>query len=330
MEGRLKTVDTGVQIIGGTISELIDDVMVNAYQTVQYKKWRFGGTHSTTAYADAGDDVSNQISLVFNSLADTVYSGGMALGLSSDDLTDAIQNFVVDTTNISLAGMSTAEQTEALSNYFSAIYNSMVGGVIPWLEALQDTGEELGDTLARVAGEVAVLNFTVQNMGVIASGSAEDIAGYADGISDLIGGYADFTDAISSFYDSFATDSQKFDLYSSTLTDALSELGLSLPSTTSGFYDLLSGLDASTDSGQYAIATILSLTDTASAYYDLLEDSESTLQAINDERASLLGDLADELGDEDYARQVELNTLDDTNKSLQLMIYALKGRANRS
>lgn len=291
--GSSSVVDSGIAIIGGTLSTLINETIVQAYQTVSYKKWRFGGTKSTTAYADAGDAVSQQFSLVFESLADAVYAGGTAMGLSSEYLTNAINNFVVSTESISLKDLSTDEVVEELNSYFSDVYNSLVESVVPWLSNLQDTGEELGDTFARVAGEVALLQYAVENLGVISYGSAQQVAYSADAISDLMGGYEEFTDALASFFDYFATDDQKLALYSSTLEDALSDIGLELPNTTSGFYSLLSGLNANTTAGQEAIATILSLTDTASAYYDLLEDTQETMASLSDSFASAVMDIYD-------------------------------------
>ena len=295
--GSSSVTDSGIKIIGDTLGNLIDDTLVLAYQTVSYKTWAWGSTKKATSTADAGDEVSNQISLVFSSLADSVYEAGIALGYSSSYLTDAINSFVVDTATISLDDLSTDEQIAELEAYFSDVFNDLAENTIPWLEDLQETGEELGTTLTRVATEVSILNYAVDNLGVVANGSVEEIAYAADAISDLLGGSDSFSEYLSSFISNFASDAELIEIYANSLSDALGDVGLSLPSSADGFYDLLNAIDATTDAGQEQIATILSLTDTASEYYSMTDSFAETLESAYE----TLKDLDDDSDIMDFA-----------------------------
>jgi hypothetical protein len=299
--GSSSITDTGVKILGDTIGNLIDDTMVLAYQNVSYKTWRWGSTKNKQAFVDAGDSVSNQFSLVFSSLADSVYEAGTALGFSSSYLTNAINNFVVDTATISLKDLSTEEQTAAIQAYFSDIFSDLATSVVPWLTSLQQTGEELGTTMTRVASEVQVLNYAVDNLGVMLSNtSVKSVAYAADAISSLLGGVDNFAQYTSSFISSFATDSQQLEIYGNALSDALSAVGLSVPATTEEFYNLMDSINASTTAGQEQVATLLAITDTASEYYSLLEDSTSAASAL----ASSFRDAAESLYDVSYASEM--------------------------
>lgn len=294
--GSSKVTNEGIEIIGGTMSDLLNDVTVQAFQELSYKKWRWGSTKTTTEYADVSDDVSNQFLLVFNSLADAVYEGATMLGMSSDAATEAINSFVLDTITISLEDMTVDEQAEALEEVFSEIFNNLTESVIPWLSDLQQTGEDLGTTLSRVASEVSIADMMVEYFGVTFGDKMANPEAYAtaiDNITDMIGSVDDLADSVSSFVDAFASDDEKLSILFDSLTSALSDVGLALPSTAEEMYALMEGIDATTEEGQEQIATLLELTDTASSYYDLLEDANEAMADLSDTFASAVMDIYD-------------------------------------
>lgn len=316
--GSSEVVDQGIQIIGGSLGELMENVTVEAFQTVSYKKWKLGSTKQKHNFTDISDQVGEQVSLVFGSIADAVFAGGEILGFSEDYLTTAIQNFQVGFEKISLMGLSAEEQQAEINAYFSQVFDDLAEGVIEFLPDLQQAGEGLGETLSRVAAQVSIADVMVERFGVMFGDKMADPEAFAkasDNIATLVGGVENFAELTSKFTDAFATDQQKFDIYQDALVDQLTEVGLSLPDSTSGFYDLMNGIDATTEAGQQQIATLLGLTDTASQYYELLKKKE-------EERASLESQFAQMIGDTDYLREQELAALDESNRALQEKIWA--------
>ncbi|UYE90939.1 putative tail tape measure protein [Vibrio phage vB_VaS_L1] len=272
--GKSKVTDEGIRIIGGSINDLIDEVLVQGFQKVKYKKWALGSSKSKTVFQTLDEEVGQQVSLIFESLVNTVATGANVLGLSQKEIQDAIEGFEVATHSISLKGLSAERQQEVINNYFSSVFNDLAGTVVPFLSEFQMVGEELGATLSRLATEVNVAEYLVDNFGLTFGDKMADPQAFvqaADNLANLAGGVEELADQVSGFTNAFATDAQKFQIYQDALTSALGEVGLSLPSTAEGMFELISSLDGTTEAGQEQIATLLGLTDTASAYFKLLD-----------------------------------------------------------
>lgn len=286
-------VDSGIQIIGGSLTDLMDSVTAYSYTITETSSW-WGSSSKDREYEDISGSVSSQFALVFESLADTVYEGALAIGFSTDYIESMINSFSVSTVTLSLEDMSDDEISDELTSYFSTVFNNLAESVVPWLEDLQDAGEELGDTLTRVATEVAVLDVLIDEMGVTFSNeTTETYAKAADAISDLVGGVDSLTEYVSSFIDAFADDDTLLSMYYDSLTEALEEVGLALPDSADGMWELMEGIDASTDSGQEQIATLLELTETADAYYDILSDTQEEMADLSDTFAEAVMDIYD-------------------------------------
>lgn len=274
--GSSKVTDEGIRIMGGYINDLVDDITIDSFQSVKYKKWKFGSTKRKTVYENVGDDVEAQFSLVFDSIINSVAVGAEMLGMTQGEIESAINQFKIATQNLSLKDLDVDERVEVINNYFSSVFNGLAVSVIPFLEKFQQAGEELGTTLTRLATEVSVAEYLVDNFGVQFGdkmANPEAFAQAATNLAALAGGVEELADQTSSFTNAFATDAQKFDIYSNAMNEALNSVGLTLPSTAEGLFNLMSTLDGTTESGQEQIATLLGLTDTATAYYKLLEDT---------------------------------------------------------
>lgn len=279
--GKSKVTDEGIRIMGGYIADLVDDITIDSFQSVKYKKWKFGSTKRKTVYENVGDDVEAQFSLVFDSIINSVAVGAEMLGMTQGQIESAINQFEVATQNLSLKDLGVDERVEVINNYFSSVFNGLAVSVVPFLEKFQQAGEELGTTLTRLATEVSVAEYLVDNFGVQFGdkmANPEAFAQAATNLAALAGGVEELADQTSSFTNAFATDAQKFDIYSNAMNEALNSVGLTLPDTTEGLFSLMSSLDGTTKSGQEQIATLLGLTDTASAYYKLLEDMTEEME----------------------------------------------------
>ena len=320
--GDSKVVGQGIRIEGGNITDLADAVNAYAYQDVSVKKNMFDDYDTYRDYQDLGSEAETQIALVFDSLITAVATGADALGISEAEINEAINSFEVATTDIELKDLTPEEQAAELESYFSDIFNDLSSAVIPWIEDFQQAGEELGETMGRVATEVAVFDVLVRDLGVSMSSQDLDPQAYAeaaDNLTMLTGGVEEFANKTSSFINNFASDATKIDIYANALDESLSEVGLSLPATSDAMWELMSSLDASTEEGQKQIATLLNVQDTAAAYYKLLEQSSSSyrdaidsMYGVSDAVAQMSLDAAlaaARMGDFSLAEDLDLNAV---------------------
>ena len=305
--GSSKVSDSGIEILGGAMVDILDGASVYAFQTVKSKKWAFSRTKTNTESVLL-DEASAQFSLVFESLADTVAEGASALGYSASYITDAINEFEIETQKISLKGLSTEEQQEEIEAVFSEIFNGLAESVVPFIDEFQTTGEELGTTLTRLATQVSVAEYAAKNLGFELGDKLADpylFTQISDNLATMVGGVEDFASSVSSFINNFATDAIILDINASALTSALGDVGLYLPDTTSGFWELMQGLDGTTEAGQEQIATLLSLTDTASDYYNLLENTQESMADLSNTFASAINSI---YGVSDAVTQVSIDS----------------------
>lgn len=305
--GKSRRVDEGVQIIGGYLSDLIDETIVNAYATFRVKKHAFDDYDTTERFSRIGGDVERQFAAVFGSLFDTVLEAGLAIGYDEQSVLDALNQRTIGTARISLEGLNAEQQQKELEAYFSGVFDDMAGGIFPFLEDFQEAGEGLGETLVRVAGLVQVTEEAVNRLGLQFSDLAgRDLVEASQRLIEASGGIEQFIGSMQGFIENFATEARQFELAQSDLTRSLGQAGLELPNTRQGFFDLLQAQDAATASGAENVAILLRLQEVADQYYTRLEDYQAeALQAQQDMIRTQRNLVTESLRDaEDAARSV--------------------------
>ena len=295
---RSKITDAGLLIGGGMLSELLDGITVSAYQEVSSRSWWFGSTHTNTDTQSLGDDVAAQFQLVLDSMADAVRAGAEALGLNMEEVNAAIAAYQIEEIRISTMDLSAEEAQAELEAVFGEIFDGLAGSVVPFIDQFQQVGEGLGETLVRVATGVMVTQEAVRQLGFsLDETDPEKFAQISEGLIEMAGGIDAFISSMSDFVNAFAPESHKFEVAQTALNTAFSEAGLVLPETREGMWDLMQSLDATTESGQRQIATLLRLAGTADSYYTMLEQqADDATQAAQDaaaEQQALLDAQAD-------------------------------------
>ena len=272
--GKSKVVNEGIRIVGGTIGDLIQDVTLQGFQTVKYKKWRFGGSKTKTVFENIGGQAADQMSLVFGSIAESIFAGATALGISAEDATNAINSFNIATIDISLKGLSSDAKQKEIEAVFSRVFDGLASSVIDFLPDFQKVGEGLGETLARVATQVQIADLMTERFGVTFGNkmaNPELYAKAADNITTLVGGVEQLAEATSTFTKAFASDAQQLSIQQRELLRSFQAVGLELPSTSQGIWELMQSLNGSTEQGQEQIATLLRLSGASESYIGLLD-----------------------------------------------------------
>lgn len=309
--GRSRVTDQGIVIMG----DLLEGIVLGAYQEVQSRSWRFGRTRTNEEVVNVAGDLRNQFQLVIDSIVDTVREGALALGLLPDEIEAALAAFRIEEIRISLKDLSAEEQQRELQAVFGAIFDGLAGDVVPWISQFQRVGEGLGETLVRVATGVQVTREAIDRLGFsLDEVGPERFAQISESLIEMIGGIEEFVSGMRDFIEAFAPESRKFELLQSDLTRAFAQAGLEVPATRDAMWELMQSLDATTESGREQIATLLRLRGTANAYYTMLERGEqeqaraleAQLQALADYRAMVdaLRSELDDVGMSSFAREM--------------------------
>jgi len=282
--GKKSIIDQGIIIAGGALQEMLENIVVGAYQTIKTDGGLFGSDKIKDDVVDISGEFGTQFQLVIGSIIDTVREGALALGLLPDDIEAAIAAFRVEEIRISLKDLSAEEQQAELEAVFSSIFDGLAGAVVPFIEQFQQVGEGLGETLVRIATEVQVAQEAFRQFGmVIDQSDPERFAQIADGLVQAVGGLDEFISGMQSFVANFAPEAHQFTVASDALSSAFEQVGLSVPATRDGMWELMQSLDATTEEGREQIATLLRLADTAAEYYDLLEQrTQNAIETLDE------------------------------------------------
>jgi tetratricopeptide (TPR) repeat protein len=280
--GKTKLLDTGLEIEGGAIVDLMNDVFVRAFAEIKSKKW-FGGKYKFKSLYEAIEPgVGKQLALVFGSIVDTVTEAAIALGLPLDDIEERIAAFEVATQKISMEDMTGKEQQEALLAVFSKIFDDLAIDVVPFIDQFQKVGEGLGETLVRVASSVQVVQEATKLLGLsLDETDPEKFAQIAVGLVEMAGGVDQFITKMKNFLGKFSTEEWQDASAIDAVTRGFEQLGITLPETREGLWEMVQGLDLSTQSGRETLAVILDLTNSLDTYYDIREKTfNAEIQAL--------------------------------------------------
>lgn len=271
--GSKKVIDQGIVIAGGTLQDMLNDIVVGAYRTIHKDGGLFGSDKTYDQIEDISGTFGKQFQLVIQSIADTVREGAEALGLLPADIEARLAAFRVEEIRISLKGLSAEDQQKELEAVFSKIFDDLAGSVVPFIDQFQQVGEGLGETLVRIATEVQVVQEGFRQLGLAVDQSdPEKFAQISDALIQAAGGIDSFISGMQSFVSAFAPEEHQLQVASDAITSAFEQVGLAVPETRDGMWELMQSLDATTEQGREQIATLLRLAGVADEYYDTLEN----------------------------------------------------------
>lgn len=165
--------DSGYVFDDTLLTTAIDEgIKSQSYQYVKIKKKKkslFGSSSSTkykTYYGEGLDDeTSNQFSLILGNIYDSVITAGIALDNTKEKTEKALSKYIVKLGKISLQGKSQGQIQELLTNIFSAESDNIARKAFPKLNAFQQVGEGMFETLTRVATGMEEAGFYIKKLG---------------------------------------------------------------------------------------------------------------------------------------------------------------------
>lgn len=165
--------DSGYVFNDTLLTTAIDKgIKSQSYQYVKIKKKKkslFGSSSSKkykTYYSEGLDaETSNQFSLILGNIYDSVLSVGTALDSTVEQTRKRLSHYVVSFGKISLKDKTQGQIQELLTNIFSAQSDSIARTAFPKLNAFQQVGEGMFETLTRVATGMEEAGFYIKRLG---------------------------------------------------------------------------------------------------------------------------------------------------------------------
>lgn len=271
----------GIQFGGSSVGGLLAGGGMNARQfaeitTTTKGGWFHGDSTSVEMRYQALDaQVSDMLDMVFRDTGKTLVE--LAKGLGTD--TQAALEYVFAGAKINLQGKTTEEINKAISEFISNTADNAVEALFgEMLRGYQQLNEGLLETAVRLLRDKTVILETLEMTNQAFVGTTAEAIAFSEAIINIAGDLDTLTKAASTYFDKFFTDAEKQARLQGQLTDALSAMGMALPTARDGYRALVEGLDLTTDAGKQAYVTLLNLAEGADKFYSAQEDALKTAQ----------------------------------------------------
>jgi hypothetical protein len=246
------------------------------------KGWLFGGGTDTTTWQEGialSAEVNKLLTKVFTGMGDTLVSLAGELGTST---TDAL-NYTFEAATLSLQGMTTDEMNTAISEYFSNLADTAVEALFgDILSQYQELDEGLLETAVRIVSDKNAILNALDMTNQAFSGTTVELIAFSESLITLAGDLDTLTTAVSSYYDKFFSDGEKYTYLLSSLTDVFASMDVTMPATREAYKALVESLDLTTEAGQSTYVSMMLLADTADSFYTMLDDMVSAISDAKD------------------------------------------------
>jgi hypothetical protein len=294
-------VDSGLQY-GGSVRSLQAGQGFDQYASIDTTKSSFFGLSKSTSnrveVQGLNDELSKQFGLIFTNLDKSLQAAATAMGGSAADVTKVLDSLTLESTKVSLKGLTGTALTDALNSVISKSMDEIAEAAFPQLDQFRTVGEGYAETVMRLAGDYAKLD------SILAASSttfgATGIASIAarEHLIELAGGIDQLASQTNSFTQNFLSKAEQLAPVQKYVTDQLAAMGLQSLDTRDKFKDYLLGLANSgalaTDAGAQQYTALLALADAFAKTHAATVDLTKSEQEIADERTDLRNQL-DEL-----------------------------------
>jgi len=293
------------------------------YSDIEKKKKFFGitvGTSRWTQYTNADPALESQFTLILRSFADAISSAAGPLGEATATIQSRLNSFVVNIGRIDLKGLTGEQIQERLTAIFGAAADGMAKAAFPGISQFQKVGEGAFETLVRVAATIEAVTNTLDMLGQ----SAQDMSiAVKLGLADQFESIGAMNDAVASYFETYYSKEEQVAAKTAQLARVFESLGLTMPSSLATFRELVEAQDLTSAAGQAAYATLLKLAPAFAELQASMEGAKSAADILS-ERQNLERQLLELQGNTDALRQLELAKLDQSNRALQLQIWAIQ------
>lgn len=321
-----KTTVTGSGLFAGpqSLGSILGGGFDASYYSEIEKTKRFlgikTGTSRSTQYSGADAGLENQFTMILRDFNAAMIAAAGPLGIATSDITQRLNGMVVSIGKIDLKGLTGEQIQEKLTAVFGAAADNMARTAFPGFERFQRVGEGLFETVVRVSSTVETVTASLDRLGVTTSALGIDAQ---IALADQFESLGALSSATQSFFERFYTAQEQAAAQMAQFDKVFASLGVTMPNTLAGFRALVESQDLTTDAGRKTYAMLLQL---APAFADLQGAMNGARSAadILAERYDLERKLLELQGDTAKLRELDLAKLDESNRALQLQIWALQ------
>jgi hypothetical protein len=310
----------GAQSLGGILSSGFD---ASYYSDIKKEKKFFGiktGTSYSTQFTGADPTLENQFTLILRSFNDAIGAAAGPLGESTAAIEQRLSGFIVNIGKIDLTGLTGEQITEKLTAVFGAAADQMAGAAFPGVAKWQKAGEGLFETAVRVASTVEAVTGALGSLGAVSQAMSIDaklgLAAQFDSVGEL-------TSAAEAYFERFYSKEERARARLAQFGDVFASLGLTLPSSLASYRQLIEAQNLTTEAGQETYATLLRMAPAFAELQEAMNGAKSAADVLA-ERQDLERKLLEVRGDTAALRALDLARLDESNRALQLQIYAIQ------
>jgi len=320
-------VTSGIQTGGISIEDILAGAGIDtqAFARVRTTKSGIFGSSSSfirTEYQAVDTITEGFFTQLYESMGKTMIE--LAKGLGTDNI-EQVMSYMFDVSNIDLKDLSGDEVAAAISSWVSEQGDIAVQALFGELVSqYQRLDEGLLETAVRLLTDKESVFNALEKTNQSFVGTNKEAIAFSETLIDLAGDLETLTSAAETYYNSFFSESERFEDLSGSLSDSLSGLGVKLPDTRAGFRALVEGLDLTTSSGQELYTALLKLSDSAGQYYDRLESVETSRNQLLIQQYTLEGNTAEATALSRQMRIEELKAIDDSLVPIQERIWALE------
>lgn len=322
-------IDSGLQY-GGSIRDLQSGDAFEQYASIDTtKKSLFGLVKSTSnriETAALSDELSQQFGLIFTNLDKSLQAAAVAMGGSAADVTAVLDSLTLETTKISLKGLTGDDLTDALNSVISKSMDQMAEAVFPEMDKFRQVGEGYAETVIRIATDYAKLDSILASSS--ATFGATGLASIAarERLIELAGGIDELASQQSSFNENFLSKAEQLAPVQKYVTDQLAAMGLQSLDTRDKFKDYVLGLANSgalvTEAGAQQYAALLALSEAFAKTHAATVDLTKSEQEIADERTDLQNKLDELTMTQAQLAEKARNAIDSHNLALYDQVVA--------
>lgn len=283
-------VDSGIQI-GGNVRSLQNGTGFQQYASVDTTKSSWFGlsknTSNSVQTAGLSSELTSQFGLIFTNLESALKVAATGIGIGADQVTSALDHLTIDTTKISLKGLTGDDLTAAINGVISKTMDEMAEAAIPGLDKFRKVGEGYAETVVRIATDYAKIDGILGGIGMTFGAVGLESIAARESLISLAGGIDQLASQTKGFAGNFLSQAEQLAPVQKYVTDQLAAMGMAGIQTREDFKNVVLGLDLTQPAAQATYASLMSLQEAFAKTHAATVDLTKSEQEIADERADL-------------------------------------------
>ena len=251
--------DSGLKITADNV-----DTLVQSFDTVNKKKF-WGLSSKTSTNLKPLEVEGGPITDAVSEIISQTRALGEVLGLGSDNFASFAASV-----QVSLKGLSETEAQAEVQRALGQVADQFSYAALGWFqENIGDVireGETAGQAMVALAGSLQTVNATFDALGFSILETSIQGGIMAREFADLFGGLDAMAQATGGYYARFYTQAEQVGQATKTMTAALADLGVIMPSTIEGFRALVTQAESMGDMQQ--VADLIKIAPAFAAIFD--------------------------------------------------------------